>query len=301
METEARRLKSNTLVQGGKVARKSFAIQLMVGITEVFIGIFTLSVALIADGIQSFADAGVSLIVWIGLRISRRAPDGKFHFGYYRVETFSSIIAALFMAALGVVVLYESYQEFIKPTVIANAEVALIVAFLATVVSSFLLFYKRRAAKKFASLALKTDASNSIKDVLTSITAFVGIALARYFNIIQSDAIAGIIISLFVFTMVYTIMKEASLVLMDACQCPEILTNIENIAKSVKLVKQVNNIRMRKIGPYLIGDLQVVVDADLTVRDSGKIAYEIEERVKKEFDEVIEIKVRIDPDEPIPN
>ena len=301
METEARQQKSNTLVQGGKVARKSFAIQMMLGVAEVFMGIFTLSVALIADGIQSFADAGVSLIVWIGLRISRRAPDGKFHFGYYRVETFSSIIAALFMATLGGVVLYESYQEFIKPTAIANAELALLVALLAAAVSSVLLIYKRRAAKKYASLALKTDASNSIKDVLTSITAFTGIALSRYFNIIQTDAIAGIIISLFVFTMVYAIMKEASLVLMDACQCPEILTDIENIARSVKQVKQVHSLRMRKIGPYLIGDLHVVVDADLTVRDSGKIAYEIEERIKKEFDEVIEIKVRIDPDEPIPN
>jgi cation diffusion facilitator family transporter len=301
METEGRRLKTITLVQGGKVARKSFAIQLMVGIAEVLMGIFTLSVALIADGIQSFADAGVSLIVWIGLRISRRAPDGKFHFGYYRVETFSSIIAALFMASLGVVVLYESYQEFIKPTAIANAELALVVALLATAASSILLIYKRRASKKYASLALKTDASNSIKDVLTSITAFIGIALARYFNIIQADAIAGIIISIFVFTMVYAIMKEASLVLMDACQCTEILTDIENIARSIKLVKQVHSLRMRKIGPYMIGDLHVVVDADLTVRDSGKIAYEIEERVKKEFNEVIEIKVRIDPDEPITN
>jgi cation diffusion facilitator family transporter len=301
METEARRLKSNTFVQGGKVAKKSFAIQIMVGITEVFMGIFTLSVALIADGIQSFADAGVSLIVWIGLRISRRAPDGKFHFGYYRVETFSSIIAALFMATLGVVVLYESYQEFLKPTTITNAELALIVALLATAISSTLLIYKRRASKKYNSLALKTDASNSIKDVLTSITAFIGIALARYFNIIQADAVAGIIISIFVFTMVYAIMKEASLVLMDACECSEILTDIENIARSVKQVKQVHSLRMRKMGPYLIGDLHVVVDADLTVRDSGKIAYEIEERVKKEFDEVIEIKVRIDPDEPITN
>jgi cation diffusion facilitator family transporter len=301
MEPETCQPKANTLVQGGNVARKSFVIQLMVGISEVFMGIFTLSIALIADGIQSFADAGVSLIVWIGLRISRRAPDGKFHFGYYRVETFSSIIAAFFMATLGVIVLYESYLEFIKPTAIANAELALVVAFLAAIVSSVLLIYKRRAAKKYASLALKTDASNSIKDVLTSITAFIGIALSRYFNIIQTDAIAGIIITLIVFTMVYAIMKEASLVLMDACQCPEILSDIENIARSVKPVKQVHSLRMRKIGPYLIGDLHVVVDADLTVRDSGKIAYEIEERVKKEFEDVIEIKVRIDPDEPIAN
>ncbi len=294
-------METNTLVKGGKVARTSFAIQLMVGIAEVFMGIFTLSVALIADGIQSFADAGVSLIVWIGLRISRRAPDGKFHFGYYRVETFSSIIAAFFMAALGGVTLYVSYQEFMKPTAIANAELALVVALLATAVSSGLLIYKRRAAKKYASLALKTDASNSIKDVLTSITAFVGIALSRYFNIVQADAIAGIVISFFVFTMVYATIKEASLVLMDACQCPEILADIENIARSVKQVKQVHSLRMRKLGPYLIGDIHVVVDADLTVRDSGKIAYEIEERLKKEFDDVIEIKVRIDPDEPIAN
>lgn len=289
------------LAQGGKVARKSFAIQLIVGFAEVFMGIFTLSVALIADGIQSFADAVVSLIVWIGLRISRRAPDGKFHFGYYRVETFSSIIAAFFMATLGGIVLYGSYLELLNPTAIANAELAMIVALLATAVSSGLLFYKTRAAKRYASLALKTDASNSIKDVLTSITAFIGIALSRYFDIVQADAIAGIVISFFVFTMVYTIIKEASLVLMDACQCPEILTDIENIARSIKHVKQVHSLRMRKLGPYLIGDIHVVVDADLTVRDSGKIAYEIEERVKKEFDDIIEVKVRIDPDEPIAN
>jgi len=270
----------------------------MVGIAEVIIGIFTLSIGLMADGIQSFADAGVSLIVWIGLRISRRAPDGKFHFGYYRVETFSSIIAALLMATLGVVVFYESYLEFTKPTAIANAELALMVAFLATTVSIVLLIYKRRAAKKYASLSLKTDANNSIKDVLTSITAFIGIALSSYFNILQTDAIAGIIISIFVFTMVYATIKEASLVLMDACQCPVILGEIDSIAKSNKHVKQVHGLRMRRIGPYIIGDLHVVVDSDLTVRESAKIADEIEERIKTDFDDVIEMKVRIEPDEP---
>jgi len=292
-------LETNTLVKGGKVARTSFVIQLMMGIAEVFMGIFTLSVGLIADGIQAFADAGVSLIIWIGLRISRKGPDGKFHFGYYRAETFSSIIAAFFMATLGGVVLYESYQEFLRPTTIVSAELAMLVALLATTVSVILLIHKSRAAKRYASLALKTDVSNSIKDVLTSITAFSGIALSRYFNIVQADAIAGIVISFFVFTMVYAIIKEASLVLMDACQCPDILKDIENLARNVKQVKRVHSLRMRKLGPYLIGDIPGVVDADLTVRDSARIAYEIEERLKEEFDTVIEIKVRIEPDEHI--
>jgi cation diffusion facilitator family transporter len=283
------------LVQGGKVAKQSFFVQLMVGLSELSMGIFTLSIALIADGIQSFADAGVSLIVWIGLRLSRKAPDKRFHFGYHRVETLSSIAAALFMATIGAITLYESYLQLLVPRAVSDPVLALIVALAAAFVSSLLLIYKRRAARKYGSLALKTDASNSIKDVLTSITAFVGIAVASYFNIIQMNAIAGIIISLFVFTMVYPILKEASLVLLDSFHSPETITAIENIANSITQVKQVHSIRMRKLGSYIIGDMHVVLNKDMTVQEACAIATQIENKTIKEFDEIIEMNVIIQP------
>ncbi|MCJ7759610.1 cation transporter, partial [Candidatus Bathyarchaeota archaeon] len=73
------RLQSTKLAKGGAVAEKSFAILVLVGIVEVSVGVFSSSLALIADGVQSFGDAVVSLIVWIGLRLSGKAPDGKFH------------------------------------------------------------------------------------------------------------------------------------------------------------------------------------------------------------------------------
>lgn len=288
---------STSLVKGGQVAEKAFAVSVAVGIVEVVAGLFSFSLALIADGVQSFADALVSLIVWIGLRLSRKAPDGKFHFGYYRVETFSSVVAAFFLAGLGAVILYQSYLGFISPTLIVNAEFGMIVAFAATIIASVLFVYKRRGAKKYASLALKADASNSVKDVLTSFTAFLSLALNRFFGLVQTDAIAGVIIALFVFTVSYSIVKEASLVLMDACQCSDILADIEDIAKGVKHVESVHNIRMRKLGSYLIGDLHIVVDPSMTVKEADDIATQVEERVKREFDEVVEMKVRIEPHE----
>ena len=82
---------------------------------------------------------------------------------------------------------------------------------------------------------------------------------------------------------------------MDACSCSDIVSDIENIAKSVKHVKGVHDIRMRKLGPYLMGDLHIVLDGELTVREADQIATQVEEMVKKEFDEVTEIKVRIEP------
>jgi cation diffusion facilitator family transporter len=291
------RLKSARLARGGAVAERSFVVLVLVGIAEVLIGTFSLSLALVADGVQSFADAIVSLIVWVGLRLSGRAPDGKFHFGYYRVENFSSIIAAFVLSISGGLILYESYQGLLFPRELINAEVAMVTALLATAIAGGILFFKARAARRYASLALKADAFNSTKDVLTSATAFAGIALSKYLNIRTTDSIAGIIIAFFVFTVAYSVIKESSLVLMDACQCSDILLDIENIAKSVEHVKGVHDIRMRKLGPYLVGDMHIVVDGEMPVREADHIATQIEEQVKKEFDEVTEIKVRIEPPE----
>jgi cation diffusion facilitator family transporter len=288
-------LRSTRLAKGGVVAERSFVILVLVGIAEVSIGVFSFSLALIADGVQSFADSIVSLIVWIGLRLSGKAPDGKFHFGYYRVENFSSIVAALVLSISGGVILFESYQSLLSPGEIVNAEIAMATALSATAIAGTILFFKIRVARKFDSLALKADAFNSVKDVLTSLTAFLGIAISKYLGIRATDSIAGVIIAFFVFTVAYSVVKESSLVLMDACSCSDIVSDIENIAKSVKHVKGVHDIRMRKLGPYLVGDLHIVLDGELTVREADQIATQVEEMVKKEFDEVTEIKVRIEP------
>ena len=286
------------LSKGGGVAAKSFFILVLVGIFEVFVGLLSGSVGLVADGSHSFADAAVSLIVWLGIRLSRKAPDGKFHFGYYRVETFSSVVAALFMIGLGFVILYESYQILLYAREIVNAESAMATALVATIIALSLAFYKLRTAKRIDSLALRTDALNSIKDVLTSLTAFFGIVFSHYLGIIQMDSIAGIIIAFFIFTVSYVTIKEASLVLMDACTCQEIVSDIEGIAKSIQHVKSVQNIRLRKLGPYIIGDMHIEVDGNMTVNEADKITTEIEEKIKQEFDEVVEFKVRIEPYNP---
>jgi divalent metal cation (Fe/Co/Zn/Cd) transporter len=43
--------------------------------------------------------------------------------------------------------------------------------------------------------------------------------------------------------------------------------------------------------------MHIVVDGDMSVREADQIATRVEEQVKKEFDEVTEIKVRIEPPE----
>jgi divalent metal cation (Fe/Co/Zn/Cd) transporter len=72
--------------------------------------------------------------------------------------------------------------------------------------------------------------------------------------------------------MVYPVLKEASLVLLDSYHSPEPIAAIENIACSIAQVKQVHSIRMRKLGSYLIGDMHVVLSKDMTVEEAYTIA-----------------------------
>ena len=57
--------------------------------------------------------------------------------------------------------------------------------------------------------------------------------------------------------MVYPVLKEASLVLLDSFHSSETITAIEYIAKIIPQVKEVHSIRMRKLGSSLIGDMHV--------------------------------------------
>ena len=44
----------------------------------------------------------------MGLVIADRPADRKFHFGYYKVESFAALIAAIGMIVVGSIILYQS-------------------------------------------------------------------------------------------------------------------------------------------------------------------------------------------------
>ena len=48
-------------------------------------GIFGQSQALIADAVHSISDLVTDIVVLIGIRIGRKAPDDKHHFGHARI------------------------------------------------------------------------------------------------------------------------------------------------------------------------------------------------------------------------
>jgi cation diffusion facilitator family transporter len=289
-------LKSNGLKESGSIAQKAFFVALAVGAVEIIVGYSSLSIALVADGIHSLAMAAVFLIIWIGLRLSGRSPDGTFHFGYYRFETLGSLIAAFFLAAFGGIIIYESYLVWLQPRSIVNTELALGVALGSAAVSTWVTIWINKASKKHGSTSLRTGALNGAMDAASSVAVFISIILSGYFGIQHADSIAGILIALAIFVVAYSIIKESSLVLVDACKCGDVVRAIGDVAKSVAGIKEVHSIRMRKLGPYIVGDMHIVVAGEMLVKEADSIATQVEEKIKREFGDVIDFKIRIESD-----
>jgi divalent metal cation (Fe/Co/Zn/Cd) transporter len=96
---------------GQKIAKISVITLLSIGIVELLIGQISGSVVATADGIDSLSDAMISFRVFMGL--AGRRADKKFHFGYYKVESFAALIAAIGMIAVGSIILYQSSASLI--------------------------------------------------------------------------------------------------------------------------------------------------------------------------------------------
>jgi cation diffusion facilitator family transporter len=266
-----------------------------IGISETVVGFFSGSYGLVGDGVGSFANAATSFLVWIGLRISKRGPDARFHFGYLRAETFYSMLAAIIIAGGGLIVIYQSYTTLYVARELRSGSAAIIVAFAAMIMSTLLSVYKIVKTRSMALLSMKTEVVNSVTDSLSSMAAFVGIVVADRLGIIQFDSIVGIFIGVLVLVSSYLIIRESSLVLMDACTSIEVRRDLELVARNVPGVMDVKRIRLRRLSSYIVGDLVLGVDGGISVEEAYRISKNVEEETRKLFDEIYEIVIMLEP------
>jgi len=165
----------NNLKKGGKAAIYSSLINLLLALVKGVIGFLSGSIALIADSIHSFSDIIASLAVYIGLKLSMRRPDEKFPYGYYKIESFASLIISVIIVITGIEIALDSYSAFLNPSTIEIPLVALFVAALSALVSFLLARYKQEIGRTIGSQALTNDGKHSFIDIFSSIIVFVGI------------------------------------------------------------------------------------------------------------------------------
>lgn len=279
---------------GEKIAKLSVLTLLGIGVAELIVGFWTGSLGLKADGVDSLSDSVVSLIVWVGLHYSRRRPDARFHFGYHKVESLSALVVSFATVGVAMYIMYNAYRTFLNPTTIAYPIIALVTLAVCGSISTYRAFQMRAIAKKSGLLSLRTDANNSIKDATGTVVVFVSI-IGASLGIHVLDAVGGMIISIYILGVAYVAIRESSLILLDACESPEMSAVLAGALKTVEGIEEVGNIRLRPSGPYLTGIISVLVDGHRTIAETEQLRRKLLEVVSAIIDPVGEISIVFRP------
>jgi len=139
-------------------------------IIELAGGIYSNSLALIADAAHMLTDLGALSLSLFALHISTRPATPKKTYGYLRAEILAALANGIFLVLIGLYIFYEAYQRFLEPREVKSLPMLIvaITGLLANLVTAALLYRSRNE-----SLNLRGAFLHVMSDTLGSMGAII--------------------------------------------------------------------------------------------------------------------------------
>ncbi|MGD9811661.1 MAG: CDF family Co(II)/Ni(II) efflux transporter DmeF [Sphingobium sp.] len=199
-------------------------------VLEIVAGLWTGSMALLADGIHMATHAGALGVAALAYWFARRhANNPRFTFGTGKVGDLAGFASALVLAIFAVGIAVESVQRLVSPLSIAYTE-AIWIAVLGLAVnlaSAWLLGADHHHGHDHAHGHDRHDhahADNNLRsayfhvlaDALTSVLAIAALLAGRYLGWAWMDAAMGLVGAIVIARWAWTLMRDTAAVLVDA-------------------------------------------------------------------------------------
>ncbi len=218
--------------------KKNLAIVLVMTATylvaEVIGGIWTGSLALLADAGHMFTDVGGLALALAAIWFAERPASSKHTYGYFRVEIFAAFINALILIFISIYILYEAYERFKNPPEVESAGM-LLIALVGLGINIVGMKILHSGSKE--SLNMKGAYFEVLSDMLTSIGVILAGIIMLTTGWYYADPIISAGIGLFILPRVWTLMKGAVHILLEGTPSD---VNIEDLRESLNSLEGVD-------------------------------------------------------------
>lgn len=281
-----------------RVSTVSIIANAVLTVFKLLAGVFSHSGAMISDAVHSASDVFSTVVVMIGIRISRKESDKDHPYGHERMECVAAIVLATILAATGLGIGYTAvtkitggaFENLAVPGVLALAA-----AVISIVVKEAMYQYTRINAKRIDSGALMADAWHHRSDALSSVGALIGIGGARMgFPIL--DPIASLVICFFIEKAAYEIFMDAVDKMVDKACDEETESALKDCAMEQEGVLGVDLLHTRVFGNKIYVDIEIRADGEETLRRAHETAERVHDSIEKNFPKVKHIMVHVNPD-----
>lgn len=298
---EQQNKKQNLQQNGEHMARRVTAVGVIGNVLlvafKLYAGIAGRSGAMVSDAIHSLSDVFATLVAFIGVRLSKKAPDGRHPYGHDRFECLASLTLGVILLATGIGIGYSGVRDIVSGNYGALAvpgTVALIAAVVSIVVKEAMFRYTRYYARKMDSSAFMADAWHHRSDALSSVGSLIGIAGARL-GVPVMDPIACVIICLCILKVGFDIVRDAVAKMLDTSCGEEWDEEMTRFIGACPGVVRVDLLHSRKFGDKIYLDAEIAVDGSLPLTDAHAIAERVHDMVEHEHPGIKHIMIHVNP------
>jgi len=228
-----------------KNTRKLFfavAINIVLTVVQVIGGLLSGSLALIADALHNFSDAGALFLAYVARRIGGRPADNMLSYGYKRAEILGSLINSSTLVLVGGYLAYKSVVRYLHPQAVDGwiivwvAGVALVID-LITAILTYLSGVKD-------NLNIRTVFIHNLSDTFGSVGVIFAGTLIIFYKWYIVDLLATVAISIYMIYHGILILRQNIRILMQAVPRGLSLDKVRERLKSIQYVCDVNCVHL---------------------------------------------------------
>lgn len=243
-------------------------------------GIFSGSLALIADALHNFSDMASLVIAFGARRMARRPADERMTFGYGRIEVVAALVNYTTLVLVGLYLIYEGAMRMIDPPGIAGWTVVIlgVVALAVDGLTAWLTWSMQKESANIRALFL-----HNLSDALASVAVIVGGTLIILYDLRWVDPAITIGIAVYILYLALTEIGEPIRTLMLGSP-PDIDSGaVVEAMRSIEGVRDVHHVHL-----WQMQEKEAALDCHVVLTDGGwrrteAVKAAIKDRLKARF------------------
>jgi len=210
-------------------------------LVELAAGLWTGSLALVADAGHMLTDAGALALALFASWVASRPPTPAKTYGYYRAEILAALVNAVVLLIVAGVVLYEAWRRILMPSPVLGVPMAVVAAagLAVNVTGAWLL---HRGARE--SLNVRAAYLEVLSDALSSLAVLVAAVTVITTGLTIADPLASAAIALLIVPRTWQLLRQAVNVLLEGTPAHLELTEIEAAMTRVPGVRRVHDLHV---------------------------------------------------------
>ena len=220
------------------------------------------SIAVTADAVNNLTDAGSSIIVLVGFKLSRKPADEQHPYGHARAEYITGFLVSVVILLLGFELIKASFNKVLYPDPINFSYLTVTVLIISILVKLWQGIINKKLGQRINSTALIATGQDSMNDVISTSSVLAATIFAKLTNI-QIDGYMGIIVALFIIYSGIKLVIETLNPLLGVAPDQELVSDIEKEILSYDGVLGIHDLVVHSYGPEkTFASVHVEVDAN---------------------------------------